>query len=827
MDNTSKALALARLGIKVFPVRVKGRLPAIKGGSGVYDATSDDFEKIATWFDLDYVGDQYTVGYWTGGSGLFVADLDRGKANGKDGFASVAKRGLDVGATHSYSTQSGGEHRVFATDRLDLSPSQDYDGIDGLDIRAGGSYAVWWGDEVPESRDAFSTDIPEWMLTKSEKTEFSGEGFSGTVEDWLNAIPDDPLPSGKVVEFMNRIPANDFGHHEMVDLAWAIVRLGAERETGVATALKKLRAEWLRDPYNTPEYHRDFDMALRGAINKAGRVQKPTPHIIPFVEAMRIAAAAGAGDDLKALERRVSETVNTGSSTEIDFARYRREMFKVAAQARLSPATALGIVSGSKAFKNSKAPISSVWYGDGEPIYHDIADEAADKDTERVTEQERIDREIELAHKVTSLSTDAESFTFLSPSEEAIANGYEWWGADYLAWVQTRLTHFNRPYHVGSMWAALSVIASPWGKVPLKGAKPTDCNLYLNILGDSTSGKSEAWMFGTGMIDTYYGVENSPIIADVKKASALSVHRTLILRDGKASLVYSDEVQSFFQDIKTNKWQGTIMGDLSDYYGGNVPPKNTMNDKEISGKRAKTILTTYLTGIADLSLDAISITNWRDGFFYRFLWGFGLPREEDNYEIEFETSVTSYTAQFEAWAREFKRVGALQEVKWGPGRIVQWTKEANLRLNMLNKQLADATRTDPLFDTVFVNSNRRFLISIMKCATLIALSEASEVVTLEHLLVAMTYAGPWHRSMVLAVRETGKEMFDREVERCLVWVKRNAVRQLARPAFINRSTVMRNFKPNEAADRLLRQLTEEGWLTRSGDIYELAPEGGA
>ena len=323
------------------------------------------------------------------------------------------------------------------------------------------------------------------------------------------------------------------------------------------------------------------------------------------------------------------------------------------------------------------------------------------------------------------------------------------------------------------------------------------------------------------MVDAYFGRENSPIISDVKKASALSIHRTLILRDGKPSLVYADEVQSFFQDIKLSKWQGTIMGDLSDYYGGNVPPKNTMNDKEISGKRAKTILTCYFTGIADQSLDAISIDNWRDGFFYRFLWGFGMPRVEGDYEIEFETTTASYTAQFEVWAHEFKRVAAVQEVKWGAGRLVKWDKDANLRLNAFNKQLDDATRSQPLYDSVFVNSNRRFLHSIMKCATLVAMAEASETVKLEHLLVALTFAGPWHRSMVLAVLETGKEMFDREVERCLLWIRRNAVRQVAKPAFIYRSTVMRNFKPNEVAERLLRQLTEEGWLVRSGDMYEL------
>lgn len=821
MDNVNKALALARLGIKVFPVAIKGRVPAIKGGTGVYDATSDDFEQIATWFTLDFPDQsKYAVGYWTGGSGLLVADIDRNKPNKKDGFASLEERSLTLNGTHVYETFSGGEHHVYATDRDDLTLSQDhlYDGkkLEGVDIRAGGSYAVWWADEVPESRDAFSTDIPTWITDTATAAEFTGEGFSGTVEEWLKAIPDDLLPSGKVRDFMERIPAGDFGHPEMVNLAWALVRMGSERETGVALALNKLKEAWLREPYNTPQYRHDFDTALRGAITKAGRVQKPVPAITTFIKALSHAKASGIDQSLRALERKVSET-----DTEIELARIRREMFKVAADGGLSASDALGIVAGTKAFQRSKAPIDSVWFGDGEAVYHEVAEAAEDALAE---EEAKIEREVELVKMVSTLSTKAEEFTFLTPPEQAIADAYEWWGADYLAWVQSRLTHFNRPYHVASMWAALSVIVSPWGKIPLKGARPTNCNLYFNVLGDSTSGKSEAWGFGTQMIVTYYGKDHSPIIADVKKSTALSIHRTLMLRDGAASLIYSDEVQSFFQDIKTSKWQGTIMGDLSDYYGGVVPPKNTMNDKEFSGKTGETILTTYLTGIADLSLDAINISNWRDGFFYRFLWGFGQPAVEGDFDIEFETIAASYTTQFEEWAREFRRIDAATKMKWGEGRIVKWEEDANLRLNAFNKQLNDATRLEPLHDTVFKNANRRFLHSIMKCATLVAMAEMSETVKLEHLLVALSYAGPWHKSMVLAVLETGKEAFDRDVERCLIWIKRNAIRQVGKPAVIQRSAVMRNFKPNEVADRLLRQLTEEGWLTRAGDMYEVAEE---
>lgn len=815
LDNVTKAFALARLGIKVFPVNAKTRQP-FPGTRGFYDATSDDAGLIATWFTLDHEEASTVVGVWTGGSNLVVVDIDR--KNGKNGFTSIKASGRTVNETERYRTKNGGEHRIWQTDRIDLVPGQKSLGMEGVDIRAGGSYIVWWGDKVPKSRDAFSADIPDWVIEASAPSaaSFEGEGFSGGVTEWLGAIPDDTLPSGRVREFLARIPTEQFGHKEMTDLAWGAVRLGSERETGIRMALDALRTAWLRAPYDTPKYRRDLDAAIRGAINKAGRVQKPLPTMLSVNAAMAQANKSGVKDALVRLNTMVSET-----DGEVGFAKSRREMFRVAAEAGLSPGAALGVVISSKAFEKSKASLESVWFGDGENQYQGKADrEAEDEEAAQVAHDQ--DSKDELEKLIQSMAEDAEGFSFLTEAEVTAAAAHDWWGKDYLKWVESRLKHFNKPYHVGTMWAVLSTIASPWGKVPLPGAKPTDCNLYVNILGDSTSGKSESWGFGTAMIDAYHGVDLGPIIGDIGKLSALALHRTLILRDGKASLVYGDEVQSFFQGVQYSQWQSGILGDISSHYGGDVSPKLTLNDKEVSGKRAKTMLTVYLTGIADQTLEAINIKHWTNGFFYRFLWGFGFPRKGGDFDVVFESSTASYSAQLDTWAREFKRVGALQEMKWGAGRIVQWDEDARKRISKFTEQIDEAVRKDAMYDNVFVAANKRFAVSIMKCATLIALSETASTVSLDHVLVALSFAGPWHRSMVLAVSETAKEPFDREVERCLNWIKRNAIRQLGKQPWVQRTAVMRQFRPNESADRLLRQLTEEGWLIRAGDTYQIS-----
>lgn len=852
MDNTTKALALARLGIKVFPVDAITKEPVIEGGRGCYDGTNDA-ETIATWFMLDYIGPAYAVAVWAGGSDLFTLDIDR--KNDKDGFESIEKHNLIIGDTWDHDTPNHGTHYVYASSDPELTSGKDVKygstRLNGVDIRAGGSYFVWWGDEVPESRDQFSTDIPAWAVnaaTPDNLTALSGSGFTGNVSDWLDSVPGQAEPTGRVKDFMARIPETDFGHNEMVDLVWGIVRMGSEREGGIRIALEKLRNEWLRDKYNTQKNRKDFYTALIGAINKAGRVQNPVPPSELFDKARAIAEAAGIWSNITRVEVEVSETIKNAAASEFDstpavpieiaLAQHRREIFDIAAKGGISPSAALGIVSKSKAFQNSATTIESAWFNDGEAVYHDYVESTAEPEEDNAPLDTGLsDEELE-AKQLEDLAEQAEAFTFLTDAEIELFEtdpAYQWWGDEYLKWVKDQLDHFNRPYHVAAMWGALSAIVGPWGLVPKAGAESMNCNLYINAQGMSSSGKTEAWNYGNKFIDVFYGIEDSPVIADAKKATALSIHRALILRDGKSSMVYSDEVQGFFQDLKKTHWQGSILSDLSDYYGGNVPPKHTMNDKEISGKRAKTNLSVYFTGIARQTLDAIDLDMWTSGLFYRFMWTFGYPRIGGAQKLRFKTKPSASAAaiaaatgvaartQLDDWADEFKRVQRVQEFKpgWGAVREVYWEDDAIDRFNDFVADMDKVTSTEKLYSEIFVAANGRFSDSIMKVATIIALLEGSEMVTLRAVQIAIGYAGPWHKSMTLAVAETSKDAFRREVDNCLEFIWRNANRQVGRKPYIQRNVVMRQFFPNEVGERILRQLVEEGWIARSGDIYEV------
>lgn len=845
-EALDRALGWAAIGCKVFPCQPDGQpftpegwddAPAVKSPltrRGFYDAT-DDVEQIAATWMIDFPGAY--VGIWAGGSGLFVLDVDR--KNGKDGFASIKSRGLPLGETWSTRTGNGGEHRVFSTDSDDMRPASNLSGMQGVDVRAGGSYIIAWAD-APASREEFSADIPAWMLTNESRDDFSGEGFSGSVDDWLATINQETLPSSRVRDFMaNIVPkGKDFDHPRMVELAWGVVRMGAEGESGIREALELLRSEWLRGEYDTPAYRRDFDLALRGAIKKAGKVQKPLPPMVPFIEALQEASRRGAKSALDAIER---EAVPT--STPLEMARHRKALFEACASRGITPGIALSIVARSKSYRLAgRISIESVWFNEGEPVYARIDPSGS---LERIEGEEGIPNvaapgagEGPISETETAILEDfhreRNAGSFLTDEEREFleTTAGRWWGDEYIDWVASSLDHFNGPYHRMLRWIVLSVIASKWGKVPTRSANPMNCSIYGMALGPSTSGKSEAWGMAKMVIDAYFGRENSPIIGDGKKTSAIALHHRLLARDGLPSMVYADEVQGFLRDLTKSHWQGTILADMSDYYGGEVPAKLMLNDKEFSGKRASTYLTAYFTGIADIALDTITLDQWIDGFFFRFLWTFSDPIEDADEDDVVTQNLTGadYTATPEAWAVEFARVKNLQEIKWGEERLVLWEEDALERMTQFNRDLRSLLNKSSLWENVYKPLNRRFSNSIMKCATLVALSEGSERVTLRHALIAIDQAWEWHSAAVLAVSETQTDPFFRQARALLDFMRKNAIRQSGETnARIQRSTVMRErrFGASAQVDQLLRQLTDEGWVIKEGDWYIVHMESGA
>jgi hypothetical protein len=271
MDTFDKAVALASIGLYVFPVSPNSKIPLLKSpgnNEGGLNQATLDRELIEEWFSVKHP--EALLGVNAGRSGLALMDIDHHGEN--DGHASLRFAHLEPTPTFAYPTSRGGEHLIY-TAPVPLKSAAPYRlesgaKLFGVDRKAIGGYFIWRGDTVPDSRAAFAP-VPAWFAHDPWTEKPKGEGYSGTVEEWL------ALHSQKPDKEMRRlirreIPTDDFDRDTLLRLQTRIVGRGADGWEGAAKALKLLRAEWLRDPFDTPKNRETFAVGLEGAIAKEG-----------------------------------------------------------------------------------------------------------------------------------------------------------------------------------------------------------------------------------------------------------------------------------------------------------------------------------------------------------------------------------------------------------------------------------------------------------------------------------------------------------------------------------------------------------------------------
>lgn len=138
------ALALARLGFRVFPCVPDGKVPATK--NGFHDATSDPNEIVNRWWGKPRYAN-YNVGVATGwtddqSSCVFVIDLDTHdeRANGLREWEAFVED-YDAPYTATVFTPSGGQHLYFRSP-VEVTNGAGSNFPAGIDVRGHGGYVI-------------------------------------------------------------------------------------------------------------------------------------------------------------------------------------------------------------------------------------------------------------------------------------------------------------------------------------------------------------------------------------------------------------------------------------------------------------------------------------------------------------------------------------------------------------------------------------------------------------------------------------------------------------------------------------------------------------
>jgi hypothetical protein len=238
VDFTAAALRYAELGWKVFPLAAGSKVPAIKGGHAVKDASAygDD---IRAWGRL-YPG--ANIGLACGlSSGIIVVDVD--PRNGGDAsLRALAAAGRIIPPGPRARTGNGGVHLFFRF-HPKVANSKNRLGR-GIDVKSTGGYVVAAPSWIRPSKDGkggaycwevspFDVPVPRmpvWMTTllapvPRPEPRFESDGNGGDIEG--------------LARFVARSPVGERNNR----LHWAACRAGelvARRKVSAGSSIRRL-----------------------------------------------------------------------------------------------------------------------------------------------------------------------------------------------------------------------------------------------------------------------------------------------------------------------------------------------------------------------------------------------------------------------------------------------------------------------------------------------------------------------------------------------------------------------------------------------------------
>jgi len=240
-QQINDALAYARLGWHVFPVNAKTKVPLVQ--TGFHAATVDEDQIHQWWTKFSEAG----IGVACLKSGIFVMDLDKNHADGRDGVMAwkflCQDKGHEDNAELVAVTARGGRHIIYRRpDVPRVTTTNNIVPASGIDVRGDGGYIVVPSAVEPqrywEDGDPFEVSPPQppaWVtkMVATDEVRASGNPDGGMFD---REMPMSQQEVAKIREALTHIDSDDHGD-------WIAVGM-ALRSTGAREQALAIWAEW-------------------------------------------------------------------------------------------------------------------------------------------------------------------------------------------------------------------------------------------------------------------------------------------------------------------------------------------------------------------------------------------------------------------------------------------------------------------------------------------------------------------------------------------------------------------------------------------------------
>lgn len=642
--------------------------------------------------------------------------------------------------------------------------------------------------------------------------ETPGAGYNGTVAEWLERAPQGN-PGMFMSSRISEIPTTDFNHDQLVSLQASLVSLAAQGEPGVIPALAALRKEWLRPPYDTSDYARDWQVSLEGAIRKFGALPDRIEDVL--------------GQDQASIAARIASDVFLTTWTTLP-----PVISDEALQERVARVMSIGFEEGLSVLEAASlgwhsAAAQHPAHGirrEGLEAVWALAQQVA---ANPVTRERDFAVEPAAKPEPTPGAKVHRRISLLSETEREEVGRYRWWGTQFMDVMRDMHPIMSEPYYRLNRWMILSLCLAHRAYIPLASGESIILNFYGVVLGPSKSGKSESLTPVKKIASMFWSIEENPDIGGDATSAALT--QALIYRDGLPSLFHSDEADAVFRNWANQ--QGEFRGmkqRITEIYQGDVPAIQRSTHKDISGIHAKAYLNVHMTGIDEEIADSIEPRDWRSGFINRFVWAKGerKPRTRDQKRLKVRRGAAAKaegSAWYMTWVNQFRAVGDLLAEPGHPQAALDIDEDV-LDRHVETVEAFERVAQSSLYPDRLEPTFGRLETTILKCAALACVAERRRRIEMIDYLVALEQAEEWAENILDMVEATDETPRARQANRLYQMIETAG----GRMSGVDIKKQKRYAGDAKFAQGLIQELVEQGRIellpTAEGPVYRVKKE---
>lgn len=365
-------------------------------------------------------------------------------------------------------------------------------------------------------------------------------------------------------------------------------------------------------------------------------------------------------------------------------------------------------------------------------------------------------------------------FDFLTPTEKEHLD--RTFIDEYLTWA-TAKTDAAQQYHIAGAFTVLACVFADFGHaVPKWGA--LQLNLWFMVLGSTTLSRKSTTK--SLMMQCVEALETEDYNYDLgSKFTAEGLDEALRAGANRSALLHVDEIQGFMKTVDTKAYMAGIKAELTEVYDGKVTGKLRASgeDKDKKRKGARVALNLFTMGIKDQLADYLSIEDFQSGFLTRFVYVNGTAAKrtkESDYVPQMDvTERRQGDPVFTGMIEKLKETRNLWE-DWadpnGQTISVPCTEEAWARWNTFITDALDAAQAQSKA-AVLEAAASRLNNSVLKAATLLAMSDGCDEVQLRHMLTAINYCGQWFEHLVEMTNRISESDWKRQQDKLTMFLE--------------------------------------------------------